>query len=454
MRRIAATALVAACIAAGWSVPAASSAKAGPVLRSGHGLKVLAATQIDAREINARFQTAATGDPVNARILLPVGYAANPRRRYPTLYLYAGTGEHASDWTNHGDIEGLTEKLPLIVVMPDVGLGIGDGWFSNWRDTRTSLGPNQWETFQINQLIPWVDDNFRTVADRSGRAVAGLSQGGFGATIAATRHPDLFISVGSFSGAVDIAYGKLLKPVFQSFPIGTTLADFVPPFAVFGDPIQHQVNWKGHCPTTLVRNLRGMDVHLYTGNGLPGPYDDPTTVALASIEVLAHAETHTMYDHAVDLHIPIKLTDYGAGTHTFPYWIRDMRTYLPEIMRQFARHATRPAHVQYDATASGWKQWGWSVAVRRPVAEQFTYLRHAGANGFVLRGHGLARVTTPSFYREDSSITALVGSDGHAKQLTLRPDGSGRIALTVALPAKVKLSAHRAVAPSAVRAPG
>lgn len=447
MKRAPASGLLAACIVASWLVPASGVATAGPALRSGHGLKVVATTQIDAREVNAKFQTAATGDPVNARILLPVGYSADPLRRYPTLYLYAGTGEHAGDWTNHGNIEGLTKQLPLIVVMPDVGFGTGDGWFSNWMDKGTSLGPNQWETFQIEQLIPWVDENFRTIAGRSGRAVAGLSQGGFGATIAATRHPDLFVSVGSFSGAVDIAYGKITKPIFQSFPVGTTLADFVPPFSVFGDPIAHQVNWKGHCPTTLVRNLRGMDVHLYTGNGLPGPYDSPATYALASIEVLAHAETHTMYNHAIDLHVPVKLTDYGAGTHTFPYWIRDMRTYLPEIMRQFARHAKPPSHVTYEATAPTWHQWGWTVRDRRPVAEQFTYLRHAGADGFVLKGHGVARVTTPSFYRKGLVVRAVVHAGGHRKVQTLTPDSRGRLTLKTPLPVKVMLTASQAVVP-------
>ncbi|HWA65395.1 MAG TPA: alpha/beta hydrolase family protein [Mycobacteriales bacterium] len=407
-----------------------------PHLRSGHGLHVTAVRRVDAREVNATVDTAALGKPVNVRVLLPTGYASHVARRYPTLFLYAGTGENANSWTAYGDIEGLTRSLPLIVVMPDVGFGVGDGWFSNWLDRHTSLGPNQWETFQVRELIPWVDENFRTVADRSGRAVAGLSQGGFGSMVAATRHPDLFVSAAAFSGAVDIAYGNL-KPLFQSFPISTTISDFVPPFSIFGSLPRHEVNWQGHDPTTLVTNLRGMDVHLYTGNGLPGPYDKPQFIPLGAVEVLAHAETHQMYDHAVATHVPIKLTDYGAGTHSFPYWIHDMRSYLPELMRVFARNAQPPREVSYEATAPRWSQWGWSVADRRTVAEQFTALEHAGRAGFTLAGHGTATVTTPVFYGPGEEIATTVRHGASARHLTLIADEAGRLRLRIALPAEV-----------------
>jgi S-formylglutathione hydrolase FrmB len=437
-------ALLVAALALGGLAPVTATVTAAPSLRSGHGLHVIATRQVDTREVNATLATAATGKPVDVRVLLPVGYAAHPERRYPTLYLYAGTGEHAGDWTTYGDIEGLTAHRPLIVVMPDVGFGTGDGWFSNWLDRGTSLGPNQWETFQIDQLIPWVDENFRTRAERSARAVAGLSQGGFGSMVAATRHPDLFVSAAAFSGAVDIAYGGIPKVAYESFPIGTTVADFVPPFSVFGSPLTHQVNWQGHDPTTLVSNLRGMDVHLYTGNGLPGPYDKPQWIPLGAIEALAHSETHTMYAHAVALRVPMKLTDYGPGTHSWPYWIHDMRSYLPEIMRIFGQRRPTPAQVSYEATAPRWSQWGWTVDDHRSVAEQFTYLRHAGSRGFVLRGHGTAEVTTPASYPEGFVVAAVVRSRGQTRRVSLTPDG-GRVRLRVELPASVSLAADPAV---------
>lgn len=432
-------------LALAWTLPVAGSSatpSTPPQLRSGHGLHVTSTRQVDAREVNATLETAELGKPTNVRVLLPVGYAAHPSRRYPTLYLYAGTTENSNSWTAYGDIEGLTRHLPLIVVMPDVGFGVADGWFSNWLDKGTSLGPNQWETYQVDELIPWIDENFRTAASRSARAVVGLSQGGFGSMVAATRHPDLFVSAGALSGAVDIAYGDgINKLAYQSFPVGTSLADFVPPYSVFGPLPQHEVNWEGHDPTTLVTNLRGMDVHLYTGNGLPGPYDKPQFIPLGAIEVLAHSETHAMYNHAVDTHVPMRLTDYGRGTHSFPYWIHDMRTYLPEIMRVFARHEQSPTHVSYEATAPRWTQWGWAVSDRRTVAEQFTYLRHAGKDGFSLRGHGTAVVTTPAFYAPGSRVTVEVHEVGATRESHLTADRSGRLRLSLTLPASVRVDA-------------
>ncbi|HVV74546.1 MAG TPA: alpha/beta hydrolase family protein [Mycobacteriales bacterium] len=442
MKHAVASGLVATGVALGWLVPAASSANApGPRLRGGHGLHVVAQRRVDEREVNATMVTSALGKtPVDVRVALPVGYAAYPAKRYPTLYLYAGTGEHAGDWTTYGDIEKLTAHRQMIVVMPDVGFGAGDGWFSNWLNRDSSLGPNQWETFQIDQLIPWVDENFRTIADRSGRAVAGLSQGGFGAMIAATRHPDLFAAVASFSGAVDVAYGNPVQQVvWHSFVVGTSIADVVPPFSVFGDPVDHEVNWQGHDPTTLVTNLRGMDVHLYTGNGVPGPYDKPQSIPLASIEVLAHWQTHTMFDHAAALHVPMKLTDYGPGTHSWPYWIHDLRHWLPELTRVWASRPRVPAHVTYESTAPRWSQWGWTVDDRRTVPEQFTELYKAGRAEFVLQGEGTARVTTPPFYRGYSRVAADSMSHGHTRHLAFTPDRNGRITLTVKLPATVRL---------------
>ncbi|WP_425506606.1 alpha/beta hydrolase-fold protein [Streptomyces rectiverticillatus] len=65
------------------------------------------------------------------------------------------------------------------------GFGLPDGgrrgWYANWLDQKTAAGAQNWENFHINQVIPFIDANLRTVAARQGRAVGGLSMGGFGA---------------------------------------------------------------------------------------------------------------------------------------------------------------------------------------------------------------------------------------------------------------------------------
>ena len=86
------------------------------------------------------------------------------------LYLLHGTSGGAADWTTMGDAEQTTAGKPLIVVMPDIALDDdGGGWCTNWWNAKRG-GP-EWETFHIDQLIPWVD----ATCGRFAREPAGRS---------------------------------------------------------------------------------------------------------------------------------------------------------------------------------------------------------------------------------------------------------------------------------------
>ena len=215
----------------------------------GHGITVVSATQSDARTWRLVVSTAQLSRPVRVNVLLPDNYSADAHR-YPVLYLFHGTSGGADDWLAQGNAEAATAGLPLIVVMPDAGYdNNGGSWFTNWVDQQTPLGTANWESFHIGQLVPWIDGNLRTVPDRSGRAVAGLSQGGFGSTSYAARHPELFDSVASFSGAPDIDSNPVAQ-LGASVIISATAAalDGVEPDAFFGSRLTHEINWSGPQP--------------------------------------------------------------------------------------------------------------------------------------------------------------------------------------------------------------
>ncbi|MGH3388514.1 MAG: alpha/beta hydrolase [Actinomadura sp.] len=183
-------------------------------------LRVTGSTRLTERLWDLTMDTPALDFPVQVRILLPDGYDERPRRRYPVLYLLHGSFDTAASWTDKGDAERLTAGLPLIVVMPaTAGKGDAGGWASDWRNEGRG-GPPKWETFTIDQLVPWVDARYRTRTERGGRAIAGLSMGGFSALSYAARHPDLFAAAASFSGAVD-TNRLAVQPVVQL----ETLAD-------------------------------------------------------------------------------------------------------------------------------------------------------------------------------------------------------------------------------------
>ena len=207
-------------------------------------------------------------------MLLPTGYANHPRRRYPVLYLLHGTSGGAADWTTTGGAEQTTAGKPLIVVMPDIALNDdGGGWCTNWWNAG-KRGVPEWETFHIDQLIPWVDRNLRTIRSRAGRAIAGLSQGGFCSMSYAARHPDLFGTALSFSGAPDIAYDaeaqSLVTPIIN---VTETALDGVPANSMFGPRTSEEINWAAHDPTTLAENLADTRLLMFTGNGMVGPLD-------------------------------------------------------------------------------------------------------------------------------------------------------------------------------------
>ena len=118
-----------------------------------------------------------------------------------------------------------------------------------------------WETFHIDQIVPWVDANLRTIRSRAGRAIAGLSQGGFGALSYAARHPDLFTSVARSRRLRHRPRSRRRSrrpPASSSSRPPSSAA--AAPDAMFGPRATQELNWQAHDPATLVTNLRGTQI--------------------------------------------------------------------------------------------------------------------------------------------------------------------------------------------------
>jgi len=411
----------------------ARTAVAAPTFNDGYGIQVGTVQALTDRQLNVRVSTAALGRAVDVRILLPANYGSETRD-YPVLYLFHGTSGRASDWVNAGDAEDSTAALPLIVVMPDCGFdGDGGGWFADWFNAG-AFGPPMWETFHIKQLIPWVDANLRTVASDAGRAVAGLSQGGFGSLSYAARHPDLFTSVAAFSGGCQIDRDP------EAIEISTFIIRFTTEFlsgkdpdAIFGPRDVYPINWQAHDPATLVTNFRGKDIHLWTGDGAQGPLDPgPPTAPLDQIEVTTFNATRLFHGHLADARIGHTYNYYGAGTHSWPYWARDLREYLPVMMDRFADPPPAPRAVSYVSADDRWEHWSWRVALQRET-RAFSAMRHASRRGFALTGTGSATVTTPPYYTPNAYARVWMRGRGLRSVSRLRADAAGRLRLTVPL---------------------
>ncbi|MDI2124821.1 alpha/beta hydrolase [Yinghuangia seranimata] len=187
-------------------VAAASSASA---VGDGFGLQIIDSNESDPRLKYYRFKTAEIGWPTGpgVNVVVPADYATSGKR-YPVLYLLHGGGE-GNDfrwWDTFADIRTLSAGRDLIIVMPDGGYA---GWYCN--PVSSFIGPRNWESFHMNQLVPWIDANFRTHAEFAGRAVAGFSMGGFGALKYTAKYYGHFSSVSAYSGPADMrGYNGLL----------------------------------------------------------------------------------------------------------------------------------------------------------------------------------------------------------------------------------------------------
>ncbi|MDQ1696518.1 MAG: hypothetical protein QOJ03_1871 [Frankiaceae bacterium] len=424
----------------------AEPGRTGPHFADAHGIHVVGVRRIDDRDLNVKVSSAALGRAVDVRILLPEGYRSHPSRRYPVLYLFHGTSGRASDWIKSGDAEKTTAPYPLITVMPDAGFdGNGGGWFTDWVDTQTKLGPSRWETFHIGQLVPWVDANLRTVASRRGRAIAGLSQGGFGSTSYAARHPDMFAATAAFSGAPEIDRDPQVivgsTAVIEATAVGL---DGVEPEAMFGSRVTNEVNWQGHDPAMLIPNLRGMSIWLWTATGLPGPYDSEPNPAASGIEFLTHESTSRFHTHLDEAGIPSHYDDYTYGEHTFAYWARDLRQFVGPLMRVFA-HPPKPTSMSYTSIDSRWSQWGWSASFARAATQEFGSVTHGTAKGFDVSGSGTATVTTPAFYPPGSALRVVIEAPGTRTVITEPVSGrlTVQISLGSALPSRAAVATVR-----------
>ncbi|QQS42769.1 MAG: esterase [Acidobacteriota bacterium] len=147
------------------------------------------------------------GDPHvrNLPVYLPPGYEENGAGNYPSVYLLSGFTGRGSMMLNESSFEpNIAERLdiligsgdiaPMIAVLPDCFTRYGGSQYIN------SSATGDYETYLTEELVPFVDENFRTVPDRAARAVAGKSSGGYGALIMAMRHSDKFGYAASIAG--------------------------------------------------------------------------------------------------------------------------------------------------------------------------------------------------------------------------------------------------------------
>ena len=147
------------------------------------------------------FYSKSTDSSRTAFVYTPPDYNKDLTKRYPVLYLQHGYGEDENGWPGQGKANLIMDNLiaegkskPFIIVMTygmtnDVPMG-----------GLRNFDINPFQTVLVDELIPYIDSNFRTLSDQPNRAMAGLSMGGFETRLITLKNLDVFSQIGLFSG--------------------------------------------------------------------------------------------------------------------------------------------------------------------------------------------------------------------------------------------------------------
>lgn len=165
---------------------------------------------------------------IKAVVVLPSDY--DQGKEFPVVYLLHGYGDNYAGFINKiPAIKDYADQYHLMVVC-------ADGNVSSWYLDSPEDPKWKYETYVSTELVHWVDGHYKTIADRKGRAITGLSMGGHGALSVAFKHQDVFGAAGSMSGGVDI----------QPFPGSWELIKRLGPYAKYPE------RWKANSVVELV----------------------------------------------------------------------------------------------------------------------------------------------------------------------------------------------------------
>ena len=170
-------------------------------------------------------------------VFLPDSYDSNSEKNYPVLYLLHGIMDTNTGWYENGRVKSVMDQLAqsgdvceMIIVTPNAGGNIYQGV---WNGYFNMPGWN-YEDFFFKEFVPHIETAYRIIADRSHRAIGGLSMGGGGSTVYAQRHPDMFCACYAMSALMTVPAGgglpadsRRLMEIFENSVREHSAIDFV-----------------------------------------------------------------------------------------------------------------------------------------------------------------------------------------------------------------------------------
>lgn len=202
---------------------------------------------------------------------------------YPVLYLLHGwSGNYAGWLTDAPQLQKQADRLQMLIVCPDGGY---DSWYLNSPTDSTV----RYETHIAKEVVTFVDYYYHTRTDRAGRAISGLSMGGYGALSIAIRHQEVFGAAGSMCGGADFRPFKKNEWDLKS---------------VLGDPLIFWKNWESYSLVNMVQQFKIKNLPLIIDCGLDDFF----------LKV-----NRDLHQRLADAGIPHEYTE-RPGEHNKAYW--------------------------------------------------------------------------------------------------------------------------------------
>ena len=199
-----------------------------------------AASQVDTINV---FSTKMKKE-IKSVVVLPKNYSKSTH--YPVVYLLHGYSDNYAKWVKTvPSIKSLATEHQLILVCPD-------GGFSSWYLDSPIDSTFQYESYITKDLLTYVDKHYSTIADRSARAITGLSMGGHGALYLAIRNKDLFAYAGSMSGGVD------LRTSTKKYDLAKRLGSYE----------THPEEWDNRSVVNMVNSLKNKELNMIIDCGV------------------------------------------------------------------------------------------------------------------------------------------------------------------------------------------
>ncbi len=259
-------------------------------------------------QVDLTVYSAAMNDSIKVQLLLARDWHADPKAKFPTLYLLDGmrAREDRNGWLIETNVADFYRDKNVTVVLP---VGGQSSWYTDWK--RPDNGKNyKWETFLAKELPPLLARDWRATA---ARAAAGVSMGGTAAFTLAARNKGLYRFAGSYSGI--LATSTPGTP--EAIALAMRDAGGFDAAAMYGPPTDPA--WAQHDPLELAEKLRGVSLYFSSGNGSGGT-GAPTDLQAMALEVLARSSNQAFAVELNRLGIPANALYRPSGNHSWPYW--------------------------------------------------------------------------------------------------------------------------------------